>query len=110
IEGYDAKIAGANGYDDTAGSDVVLITAGIARKPGMSRSDLLNTNAKIVGDVVREVAKRSPECVIVVVSNPLDVMTYLAHKISGFPESRVVGMAGVLDSARFRTFIAMELR
>ncbi len=109
IEGCDATIIGSNGYDESAGSDVVLITAGIARKPGMSRSDLLKTNAGIVAKVVREVAPRSPECTIVVVSNPLDVMTFLARRESGFPDARVVGMAGVLDSARFRTFIAMEL-
>ena len=101
--------SGTNGYDETKDSDVILITAGIARKPGMSRSDLLNTNAKIVGGVVTECAKRSPQAVIVMVSNPLDVMTALAQRISGFDDRRVIGMAGVLDSARFRCFIAMEL-
>jgi malate dehydrogenase len=106
---FDARIVGTNGYDETKDSDVVLITAGIARKPGMSRSDLLNTNAKIVGGVVTECAKRSPNAVIVMVSNPLDVMTALAQRISGFDDRRVLGMAGVLDSARFRCFISMEL-
>jgi malate dehydrogenase len=106
---FDARIVGTNGYDETKDSDVVLITAGIARKPGMSRSDLLNTNAKIVGGVVTECAKRSPNAVIVMVSNPLDVMTALAQRISGFDDRRVMGMAGVLDAARFRCFISMEL-
>jgi malate dehydrogenase len=106
---FDARIVGTNGYDETKDSDVVLITAGIARKPGMSRSDLLNTNAKIVGGVVTECARRSPNAVIVMVSNPLDVMTALSQRISGFDDRRVIGMAGVLDSARFRCFIAMEL-
>jgi malate dehydrogenase len=106
---FDARIVGTNGYDETKDSDVVLITAGIARKPGMSRSDLLNTNAKIVGGVVTECVKRSPNAVIVMVSNPLDVMTALAQRISGFDDRRIIGMAGVLDSARFRCFIAMEL-
>jgi malate dehydrogenase len=106
---FDARIVGSNGYDETKDSDVVLITAGVARKPGMSRSDLLNTNAKIVGGVVTECAKRSPGAIIVMVSNPLDVMTALAQRISGFDDKRVIGMAGVLDSARFRCFIAMEL-
>jgi malate dehydrogenase len=106
---FDARIVGTNGYEETKDSDVVLITAGIARKPGMSRSDLLNTNAKIVGGVVTECVKRSPNAVLVMVSNPLDVMTALAHRVSGFDDRRVIGMAGVLDSARFRCFIAMEL-
>jgi malate dehydrogenase len=106
---FDARITGTNGYDETKDSDVVLITAGIARKPGMSRSDLLNTNAKIVGGVVTECVKRSPNAVIVVVSNPLDVMTALAQRISGLDDRRIIGMAGVLDSARFRCFISMEL-
>ncbi len=106
---FDAKITGSNTYDATEGSDVILITAGIARKPGMSRSDLLKTNAAIVSGVVTECVKRSPNAIIVMVSNPLDVMTYLAHKISKFGDKRVIGMAGVLDSARFRSFISMEL-
>lgn len=109
VEGFDCRIIGTNGYDETEGSDVVVITAGIARKPGMSRDDLLRTNYEIVSTAVREVAARSPEAIIIVVSNPVDVMTYVAHKVSGFPKNRVVGQAGVLDSTRFRTFIAMEL-
>lgn len=109
VEGYDCNIIGTNDYADTAGSDVIIITAGIARKPGMSRDDLLNTNAKIVGSCAEQAAKYSPDAVIIVVTNPLDVMAYVALKASGFPPSRVFGMAGVLDSARFRTFIALEL-
>ena len=112
VLGVDATITGSNGYEETAGSDVVVITAGIARKPGMSRDDLLFTNMKIVGSVVSEVAPRSPNAVIVVVSNPLDAMVQHAYSIAsgmGFPKSRVVGMAGVLDTARFRTFLAWEL-
>ena len=110
VVGTDAKITGSNGYNETAGSDVVVITAGIARKPGMSRDDLLMTNMKIVGSVTEEVAKHSPDAVIVVVSNPLDAMVQHAYKISGFPKERVVGMAGILDTARFRTFLATELK
>ena len=112
VLGVDATITGSNGYEETAGSDVVVITAGIARKPGMSRDDLLFTNMKIVGSVVSEVAPRSPNAVIVVVSNPLDAMVQHAYSIAsgmGFPKNRVVGMAGVLDTARFRTFLAWEL-
>ena len=109
VEGFDCRIIGTNGYEETRDSDVVVITAGIARKPGMSRDDLLKTNYEIVSGVVREIASRSPEAVIIVVSNPVDVMTYVALKESGFPKNRVVGQAGVLDSTRFRTFIAMEL-
>jgi malate dehydrogenase len=109
ILNFDARIVGTNGYEETRDSDVVLITAGIARKPGMSRSDLLSTNAKIVGGVVTECCKRSPNAIVVMVSNPLDVMTALAQRISGFDDRRVIGMAGVLDSARFRSFIAMDL-
>ena len=112
VLGVDATITGSNGYEETADSDVVVITAGIARKPGMSRDDLLFTNMKIVGSVVSEVAPRSPDAVIVVVSNPLDAMVQHAYSIAsgmGFPKSRVVGMAGVLDTARFRTFLAWEL-
>jgi malate dehydrogenase len=108
-ERYDSKVIGANDYAATAGSDVVVITSGIARKPGMSRDDLLLTNAKIVGSVTKSVVEASPEAIIVVVSNPLDAMAQLAYHVSGFPRERVIGMAGVLDSARFRTFIAMEL-
>ncbi len=109
VLGVDASIVGTNGYEETAGSDVVVVTAGIARKPGMSRDDLLFTNMKIVGSVVGEVVKHSPDCVLVVVSNPLDAMVQHAYGVAGFPKSRVVGMAGVLDTARFRTFLAEEL-
>ena len=109
ILGFDTQITGTNGYEETANSDVVIITAGIARKPGMSRDDLLQTNQKIVGGVTEEVAKHSPNCIIIVISNPLDAMVQLAHHVSGFPKQRVVGMAGILDTARFRTFIATEL-
>lgn len=109
IERFDARMIGTQGYDETAGSDIVLITAGLARKPGMSRDDLLLKNAEIIQGITKEVVKRSPNSIIIMVTNPLDVMTYVAHKISGFPKARVMGMAGVLDSARFRSFIAMEL-
>jgi len=109
IEGYDVNVVGTNSYEDTAGSDVIIITAGIARKPGMSRDDLVNTNVKIVKSCAEQAAKYSPNAFIIVVTNPLDVMVYAAYKASGFPANRVFGMAGVLDSARFRTFIAMEL-
>jgi malate dehydrogenase len=109
VEGFDARVLGTNDYADTANSDVVIITAGIPRKPGMSRDDLISTNTKIVRSVTEQVVKHSPEAFLIVVSNPLDVMVYVAHKVSGFPTNRVMGMAGVLDSARFRTFIAMEL-
>lgn len=107
--GYDAPIRGTNRYDETTDSAVVVITSGIARKPGMSRSELLKTNTNIVRSVVQEVAARSPAAVLVVVANPLDAMTYVAYRVSGFPKQRVVGMAGILDSARFSTFIAREL-
>lgn len=110
ILGSDSRICGTKEFKDTAGSDIVVITAGIARKPGMSRDDLLNTNAKIVGGVVDQVMVHSPNCILIVVSNPLDAMTQLAFKRSGFPRERVIGMAGVLDAARFRAFIAQELR
>ena len=109
VYGYDTLVTGANNYEPTAGSDVVVITSGIPRKPGMSRDDLLKTNAGIVQSVTSQVAKTSPNAVLIVVSNPLDAMTYVAHKVSGFPANRVLGMAGVLDSARFRTFLAMEV-
>ncbi len=105
----DIVVRGTENYADTADSDVVVITAGIARKPGMSRDDLLNTNLRIMREVVGQAVHYSPKCVLVIVSNPLDAMAYAAYKISGFPRTRVVGMAGVLDSARFRTFIAAEL-
>jgi malate dehydrogenase len=110
IEKRDAHVLGTNDYKDTAGSDIAVITAGIPRKPGMSRDDLLNTNYKIMQDVVGKVVANSPNCIIIVVSNPLDAMAQAAFKISGFPRERVIGMAGVLDSARFRTFIAEELK
>jgi malate dehydrogenase len=106
---HDARVVGSNDYADTAGSDVVVITSGIARKPGMSRDDLLSTNAGIVRSVVQAIVQHSPDCILVIVTNPLDAMCHVALEASGFPRERVVGMAGVLDSARFRTFIAMEL-
>ena len=109
IEKHDAHLLGANAYDATAGSHIVIITAGIPRKPGMSRDDLLSTNAGIVKKVTREVASRSPQAILIIVSNPLDAMCHVAYEASGFPKQRVIGMAGVLDSARFRAFIAMEL-
>ena len=109
LMGRDAEITGTNNYVDTHGADIIVITAGLARKPGMSRDDLLFKNAEIIGGVVDEVTKHSPDSIIIMVTNPLDVMAYLAYKKSGFPRERVIGMAGVLDSARFRTFIAMEL-
>ena len=109
LMGRDVEITGTNNYVDTQGSDIIVITAGLARKPGMSRDDLLFKNAEIIGGVVDEVTKHSPDSIIIMVTNPLDVMAYLAYKKSGFPRERVIGMAGVLDSARFRTFIAMEL-
>jgi malate dehydrogenase len=109
IEKHDAHVAGANDYAATAGSDIVIITAGIPRKPGMSRDDLISTNAGIVKSVTEQVAKYSPEAVLIIVSNPLDAMCHVAYEASGFPKNRVLGMAGVLDSARFRAFIAMEL-
>jgi malate dehydrogenase len=109
IHGYDSRLTGANTYEDTANSDIVVITAGLARKPGMTRDDLLFKNAEIVGAVVEQVASRSPQAILILVTNPLDAMVQLAWKKSGFPSQRVIGMAGVLDSARFRAFIAREL-
>ena len=109
IEKHDAQLQGSNGYEASAGSDIVIITAGIPRKPGMSRDDLISTNAGIMKSVTKEVAARSPEAVLIIVSNPLDAMCHVAYEASQFPKSRVIGMAGVLDSARFRAFIAMEL-
>ncbi len=109
VHGYDCSLTGSNGYDETADSDIVVITAGMARKPGMTRDDLLFKNAEIVGSVVEQVARRSPQSILILVTNPLDAMVQLAWKKSGFPPERVVGMAGVLDSSRFRTFIAREL-
>ena len=109
VEKYDSILSGTNGYDGTDNSDIVVITAGLPRKPGMSRDDLLWKNEEIVGGVTREVVKRSPDCIIIVVSNPLDAMCEVARRVSTFPRERVIGMAGVLDSARMRAFIAMEL-
>src|SRR5437763_4394757 len=110
IETRDSYVLGTNDYADTANSDIVVITAGIARKPGMSRDDLLNTNFKIMQDVIGRVVANSPNCILIVVSNPLDAMAQAAYKLSKFSRNRVIGMAGVLDSARFRTFIAQELK
>jgi malate dehydrogenase len=109
IEGFDSRVIGTNGYDESAGSEIVIITAGIARKPGMSRDDLMNTNANIVKGVSEQVAKTSPKAIVIVVSNPLDVMCYVAKKVTGFPRERVLGMAGVLDTARYRAFLAEAL-
>jgi malate dehydrogenase len=106
IEGFDSRIVGTNGYEETAGSDIVVITAGIARKPGMSRDDLLNTNAGIVKQVSENVKRTSPDAIIIMVSNPLDVMAWVAKQVTGFPRERVLGMAGVLDTARYRAFLA----
>ncbi|MSQ12058.1 MAG: malate dehydrogenase [Dehalococcoidia bacterium] len=110
VLGSDATVVGSNGYEVTANSDIVVITSGIARKPGMSRDDLLFTNMKIIGDVTRKVVEQSPNCILIVVTNPLDAMAQHAYQVSGFPRERVIGMAGVLDTARFRTFIAQELK
>ncbi len=109
IHGYDTRVVGTNDYADTAGSDICVITAGLARRPGMSRDDLLAKNAAIVKSVTERFVATSPNAIIIVVSNPLDVMTYVAYMTSGFPSRRVMGMAGVLDTARYRSFIAMEL-
>ena len=109
IEKHDCHLTGTNGYDETADSDIVIITAGIPRKPGMSRDDLISTNAGIVRNVTQEVASLSPEAILIIVSNPLDAMCHVAYDSCGFPKQRVIGMAGVLDSARFRAFISMEL-
>jgi malate dehydrogenase len=109
IEGFDARVTGTNAFEDTRNSDVVIITSGVPRKPGMSREDLLETNKKIIQSVVSEVVAKSPGAILILVTNPLDTMTYLAVKKSGLPKQRVMGMAGILDTARFRAFIAMEL-
>ena len=109
VEGFDARVTGANGYEETKDSDVVIITSGVARKPGMSREDLLEINKKIIESVVTEVVKKSPKAILIMVTNPLDTMAYLAYKKSGLPKERLIGMAGILDTARFRAFIAMEL-
>lgn len=108
IIGFDTRVIGTNSYDDAAGSEIFIVTAGIARKPGMSRDDLLKTNASIVESVSREIARVAPDAIVIVVSNPLDVMAYVALKTTGFPRERVIGMAGVLDTARYRSFIALE--
>ncbi|MGH7311678.1 MAG: malate dehydrogenase, partial [Candidatus Rokuibacteriota bacterium] len=109
VHGYDSRLTGSNGYEATQDSDIVVITAGLARKPGMTRDDLLFKNAEIVGSVLEQVVPRSRSAILILVTNPLDAMVQLAWKRSGFPPERVIGMAGVLDSARFRTFIAQEL-
>src|ERR1051325_2283306 len=109
VEGLDSRVIGTNGYAETADSDLVIITAGIARKPGMSRDDLLNTNAGIVKQVAEQVKQSSPNAIVIVVSNPLDVMCYVAKQVTGFPRERVLGMAGVLDTARYRAFLAEAL-
>ena len=109
VLGFDSNVTGANGYEESAGSDVVVITSGSPRKPGMSRDDLLKTNQNIVQSVTEEVVRHSPEAILVMVANPLDAMCHVAMEVSGFPRERVVGMAGILDTARYRTFIAQEL-
>ena len=109
IQGFDANITGTSNYEDTRDSDIVVITAGIARKPGMSRDDLVQTNQKVMRSVTQEIVKYSPNCTILVLTNPVDAMTYTVFKESGFPKNRVIGQSGVLDSARFRTFVAQEL-
>ena len=109
IEGFDSRVIGTNDYDASAGSEIVVVTAGIARKPGMSRDDLLNTNAGIVKQVSEQIRRTSPNAIVIMVSNPLDVMAYVALKVTGFPRHRVIGMAGVLDTARYRAFLAEAL-
>jgi malate dehydrogenase len=109
IEGWDARIIGSNGYEESAGSDIVIVTAGLARKPGMSRDDLLMKNAAIVKDVAQNIKETSPDAILIMVSNPLDIMAYVAKEATGFPRERVIGMAGVLDTARYRTFLSMEM-
>jgi malate dehydrogenase len=109
VQGFDSDVRGTNDYQDTAGSDIVVITAGLARKPGMSRDDLLRKNAEIVRTCAENVRTKSPDAIVIVVSNPLDVMAYVTKSVTGFPKERVIGMAGILDTARFRSFIAMEL-
>jgi malate dehydrogenase len=109
VIGYEANMVGTNGYEETAGSDIVVITSGFPRQPGMSRDDLLSKNKEIVGGVAKEVASRSPDAIVIVVTNPLDAMCHVAFDVTQFPRQRVIGMAGILDSARFRTFLAWEL-
>lgn len=110
ITGSDSNVTGTNSYEETSNSDIAIITSGMVRKPGMSRDDLLLTNMKIVGSVTRQVAKYSPDCIIIAVTNPLDAMCHVAYEASGFPRHRVIGMAGILDTTRFRTFLARELK
>ena len=109
VEGFDARVIGSNRFEETMDSDVVIVTSGVPRKPGMSREDLLEINKKIIESVVAEVVKKSPQAILIMVTNPLDTMTYLAFKRSGLPKQKVMGMAGILDTARFKAFIAMEL-
>src|SRR5690625_1588691 len=109
VQGFDASITGTANYEDTKDSDLVIITAGIARRPGMSRDDLVNTNAQIMKSVTKEIVKYSKDCIIIVLTNPVDAMTYAVYQASGFPKERVIGQSGVLDTARFRAFIAEEL-
>ncbi|WP_201716344.1 malate dehydrogenase [Rossellomorea arthrocnemi] len=109
VQGFDANIIGTSNYEDTKDSDIVVITAGIARKPGMSRDDLVQTNQKVMKSVTQQIVKHSPDCYIIVLTNPVDAMTYTVFKESGFPKERVIGQSGVLDTARFRTFVAQEL-
>ena len=109
IEGWDTRVIGSNGYEESAGSDIVIVTAGLARTPGMSRDDLLKKNAAIVGEVSENIKRTSPDAILIMVSNPLDIMASVAKKVTGFPRERVIGMAGVLDTARYRTFLSMEM-
>jgi malate dehydrogenase len=109
VEGYDLNIIGTNNYEDTAGSDIVVVTAGLPRKPGMTREDLVVTNGNIIRQVMENVVRHSPDAIVILVTNPLDTMVYLAKKVSGLPRERIIGQAGILDSARMRAFIAMEL-
>ena len=109
IEGFDTRVSGSNDYESSAGADIFIVTAGIARKPGMSRDDLLKTNAAVIRSVTGEIKRLAPESIIIMVTNPLDVMAQVALETSGFPRERVIGMAGVLDTARYRSFIALEL-
>jgi len=109
VEGFDVDVKGTNNYEDTKNSDIVIVTSGVPRKPGMSRDDLISINSKIIREVTQNVAKHSPNCILIIVTNPLDAMVFVASKTSNFPKHRVIGMAGVLDSTRFRTFIAKEL-
>src|SRR6266850_15729 len=109
VLGFEPRVVGSNGYDETAGSEVVVITAGLPRSPGMSRDDLVTTNEKIVGSVTQQVVDASPDAILIVVSNPLDAMCHVAKNVSGWPKERVFGMAGILDTARFSTFISLEI-